>query len=216
MATRRQQHDVLADVLRPQLHQLRRLPDGPERAAELPAVDRQRQRHQLGRAMSRITNSTPRSERSPGGGPASSPAGSAGHVAYVERVVSPTRSSCPRTAGTATSPGRGSPARQRLAERLRPLQRRTPGNTARPTVTGTAKVGSTLTRLRAPGAPAPTLTYQWLADRVAIAGAPALVPSHRPRSARRSRCRSPASHARLRRASQPYLGRDRRRPARAC
>ncbi len=86
---RGQQPDVLADVQRPQLHQLRRLPDDPGRHVDRAPVGRHRHGLQLG---PRDGPTSPTSGRASGrwrGGTATHGGiGSSGHVAYVERVVS--------------------------------------------------------------------------------------------------------------------------------
>ena len=103
--------DVLADVLGPQLHQLRRLPDGPRGHAELAPVDRQRQRHQLGRRdEAHHRRPARRSARSPGGVPTTGPPAPPATWRTSSAWSTPTRSSCPRTAGAASSPGSASPA----------------------------------------------------------------------------------------------------------
>ncbi len=105
-----QRQDVLADVLRPQLHQLRGVPDGAQRAAERAAVVRWRQRDVLGHLDAARSPTAPRgSARSPGGRPTPGRPAPRGTSRTSSRSSPPTRSSSPRTAGAATSPGPWSP-----------------------------------------------------------------------------------------------------------
>ena len=80
---------VLADVLRPQLHQLRGVPDGPQRAAQRAAVVRAAATRRTGAPRCpQITDDVPRIGAVAWWKANNGPAGSAGHVAYVEQVVS--------------------------------------------------------------------------------------------------------------------------------
>ena len=126
-----------------------------------------------GRAMSRITNSTPAVGAVAWWKAGVKPAGSVGHVAYVERVVSANEIIVSQDSWggdfswariTRTSSGWPSGFIHFNDVRLQ--------NTVKPTITGTAKVGSTLTASRGTWNPTDaTLAYQWKADGVAIAGA---------------------------------------------
>ena len=126
-----------------------------------------------GRAMSSITNSTPAVGAVAWWKAGVKPAGSVGHVAYVERVVSASEIIVSQDSWggdfswariTRTTSGWPSGFIHFNDVRLQ--------NTVKPTVTGTAKVGSTLTAT--PGTWNPsgaTFGYQWSANGVAIAGA---------------------------------------------
>ena len=105
-----ERQDVLADVLRPQLHQLRGVPDGPQRDAERAARGRAAATRRTGapRCPS-ITDDTPRSVRSPGGRPTTARPAPPATSRTSSRSSPPTRSSSPRTAGAVTSPGPWSP-----------------------------------------------------------------------------------------------------------
>jgi surface antigen len=126
-----------------------------------------------GSAMSRITNGTPAVGAVAWWRAGVKPAGSAGHVAYVERVVSASEIIVSMDSWhgdfswarvTRTSGGWPSGFVHFNDVRLR--------NTVAPRVTGTAKVGSTLTVSPGTWTPTPTtLSYQWLAGGAAIAGA---------------------------------------------
>ncbi len=126
-----------------------------------------------GRAMSRITNSTPAVGAVAWWKAGVKPAGSVGHVAYVERVVSANEIIVSQDSWggdfswariTRTSSGWPSGFIHFNDVRLQ--------NTVKPTVTGTAKVGSTLTASRGTWNPTgATLAYQWRADGAAIVGA---------------------------------------------
>ena len=103
------------------------------------------------------------------------PAGSAGHVAYVEQVVSPDEIVVSQDSwggdfswARITRVG-GSWPSGFIHFHDAPLT-----NTVAPTVTGTAKVGATLTASTGVWTPAgPVIGYQWQADGVPIAGATA-------------------------------------------
>ena len=103
--------DVLADVLRPQLHQLRRLPDGQDAACRTSARGAAAATPQLGPAIPEITDQHARwSARSRGGRP-TSPAPAPPATSRTSSGSSPRpRSSSPRTAGAATSTGGRSPS----------------------------------------------------------------------------------------------------------
>ena len=103
----------------------------------------------------------------------SSPAGSAGHVGYVEQVVSPSEIivSMDWWGGDFTwariIKGGGS-----WPSGFIHFNDRKMASTAAPAVSGTAQVGATLTSSAATFTPAPdVVTYQWRANGVAIAGA---------------------------------------------
>jgi hypothetical protein len=103
----------------------------------------------------------------------SSPAGSAGHVGYVERVVSPTEIivSMDWWGGDFTwariIKGGGS-----WPSGFIHFNDRSMSTTAAPVVTGTAQVGATLTSSAATFSPDPSsVTYQWRADGIDIPGA---------------------------------------------
>ena len=126
-----------------------------------------------GRAMSRITNSTPAVGAVAWWKAGVKPAGSVGHVAYVERVVSASEIIVSQDSwggdfswARVTRTSGGWPSGFIHFNDLRLT------NTVKPTITGTAKVGSTLTASRGAWNPADaTLTYQWRANGVDIAGA---------------------------------------------
>ena len=103
----------------------------------------------------------------------SSPAGSAGHVGYVEKVVSPNEIivSMDWWGGDFTwariIKGGGS-----WPSGFIHFNDRTMATTTRPVVTGTARVGATLTSTAAAFSPEPSaVTYQWRASGVDIPGA---------------------------------------------
>lgn len=126
-----------------------------------------------GTKMSSITNGTPSVGAIAWWKAGVRPAGSAGHVAYVERVVSDDeiilsqdswRGDFSWTRVTRTGGGWPSGFVHFKDPRL--------VNTKAPAISGTPKVGSTLTA--SPGSWDPagaTLAYQWLQDGVAISGA---------------------------------------------
>ncbi len=126
-----------------------------------------------GRAMSRITNSTPAVGAVAWWKAGVKPAGSVGHVAYVERVVSANEIIVSQDSWggdfswvRVTRMNGGWPSGFIHFNDVR-LQ-----NTVAPTITGTAKVGSTLTVSRGTWNPTDaTFAYQWKANGVAIAGA---------------------------------------------
>src|SRR6478735_6423689 len=126
-----------------------------------------------GRAMSRITNSTPAVGAVAWWKAGVKPAGSVGHVAYVERVVSANEIIVSQDSwggdfswARITRTNGGWPSGFIHFNDVR-LQ-----NTVKPTITGTAKVGSTLTVSRGTWNPTDaTFAYQWKANGVAIAGA---------------------------------------------
>jgi surface antigen len=126
-----------------------------------------------GRAMSRITNGTPAVGAVAWWSAGVKPAGSVGHVAYVEKVVSANEIIVSQDSwggdfswARVTRTSGGWPSGFIHFNDLR-LQ-----NTQLPSITGVAKVGAMLTASRGSWNPADsTLAYQWKADGVAIAGA---------------------------------------------
>jgi surface antigen len=126
-----------------------------------------------GRAMSRITDSTPAVGAVAWWKAGVRPAGSAGHVAYVEQVVSANEIIVSQDSwggdfswARITRTGGGWPSGFVHFNDVRL------SNTVKPAITGAAKVGSTLTA--SPGTWSTTdaaYTYQWRADGVPIAGA---------------------------------------------
>jgi surface antigen len=98
-------------------------------------------------------------------------AGSAGHVAYVERVISPTEIVISEDSWGGDfhwrrlSEGRGWPSG------FIHFVDKTIDNTAKPTVTGTPQVGVPLTATPGAWDPVASVRYQWLADGVPIPGA---------------------------------------------
>ena len=151
-----------------------------------------------GRAMRRITDHAPM-VGAVAWWDAGDGVGSSGHVAYVEQVVSPTRSSSPRTAGAATSTGAS--ITQATAAAGRPASStsttKAVQNTDAPRDHRHAAVG-----VAAPAAarhldarPGTDVARQWLADGRAIAGRhrPDLHADRRRAAARRSRSRSTAT-----------------------
>ena len=167
-----ERQDVLADVLRSQLHQLRRLPDGqqwpPQRAA-------------VARAAAMRPTGARRCPRSPMMYPDvgavawwkanTGPAGSAGHVAYVEQVVSPDEVIVSQDSwngdfswATITRSSGNWPSG------FIHFNDQTLVNKTAPVVDGIAKVGAQLTAT--PGTWKPTdanVSYQWQADGQPIA-----------------------------------------------
>ena len=123
--------------------------------------------------MSRITNSTPAVGAVAWWKAGVKPAGSVGHVAYVERVVSANEIIVSQDSwggdfswARVTRTNSGWPSGFIHFNDVR-LQ-----NTVAPTITGTAKVGSTLTVSRGTWNPTgATFAYQWKANGAAIAGA---------------------------------------------
>lgn len=126
-----------------------------------------------GTAMGAITNSTPAVGAVAWWKAYVSPAGSAGHVAYVERVVSADEIIVSQDSwggdfswARITRTSRGWPSGFVHFNDARLI------NTVAPSVTGAAKVGSVLTA--SPGVWNPAgaaLTYQWRAEGVNVAGA---------------------------------------------
>ena len=126
-----------------------------------------------GTAMSPITDGTPAVGAVAWWRAYVSPAGSAGHVAYVEQVISPDEIIVSQDSwggdfswARITRTSKGWPSGFVHFNDV-PLT-----NTARPTITGTPRVGSVLTA--SPGTWNPgqvTVAYQWRADGAAIAGA---------------------------------------------
>ncbi|QNN53457.1 CHAP domain-containing protein [Nocardioides mesophilus] len=126
-----------------------------------------------GSAMASITDATPRVGAVAWWKAGVWPAGSAGHVAYVEQVVSATEIVVSQDSwggdfswARITKSGRGWPSGfvhfNDVALR----------STTGPTITGVAKVGSVLTATAGTWSPVtPTLSYQWLADGADIPGA---------------------------------------------
>ena len=129
-----------------------------------------------GVARSDITDQTPRVGAVAWWKAYVAPAGSAGHVAYVEKVISSTEIIVSQDAWngdfswariTKDSGGRWPSGFVHFKDV--PLR-----NVATPTVSGTAKVGSALTATGGTWNPADaTLTYQWRADGAAVSGATA-------------------------------------------
>ncbi len=101
------------------------------------------------------------------------PAGSVGHVAYVEQVVSSSEIVVSQDSwGGTFSWARITRSSGRWPSGFVHFHDATLRSTARPTVTGTAKVGSRLTATTAGWSPAPsTVRYQWRAGGTPIAGA---------------------------------------------
>ncbi len=137
-----------------------------------------------GTSMSRITNSTPTVGSVAWWRAGVSPAGSSGHVAYVEKVISADEIIVSQDSwggdfswARVTRASRGWPSGFVHFRDERQL------NTKAPTIAGTAKVGSVLTA--SPGSWDPsgaTFAYQWAQDGVYIPGATAptltLTPAH--------------------------------------
>ena len=171
-----------------------------------------------GSAMSRITNSTPAVGAVAWWKAGVKPAGSAGHVAYVEKVVSANEIIVSQDSWggdfswarvTRTSGGWPSGFIHFNDVRLQ--------NTVKPAITGTAKVGSTLTARRGTWSPTDAaFAYQWKANGVAIAGAtrttltPALA-----QVGKRITVQVTASHSGYA-SRRGDLGRHGRRPARSA
>ena len=168
------QDDVLADVLRPQLHQLRGVPDGAGGSAQHAPLVGWRQRHQLGH-RDEVDH-----QRHPAG--------------RVGRVVE--GRGLPRRLLRARGVRRAGRLRHRDHRVDGQLERRlllgaghqgdaragpaasstsrtcSSRNTAVPKVTGTAKVGSTLTATAGTWSVAgAAYAYQWMANGAAISGA---------------------------------------------
>lgn len=126
-----------------------------------------------GSSMGSITNGTPAVGAVAWWKAYVSPAGSAGHVAYVERVVSSSEIIVSQDSwggdfswARITRTSKGWPSGFIHFNDV-PLL-----NTARPTVTGAARVGSTLTASGGTWSQRDAaLTYQWLADGASITGA---------------------------------------------
>lgn len=126
-----------------------------------------------GTAMNRVTNGTPRVGAVAWWKAHVSPAGSSGHVAYVERVVSAGEIIVSQDSwggdfswARITRASKGWPSGFVHFNDVRQL------NTTAPAITGTPKVGSVLTA--SPGVWTPAgarFTYQWTQDSVNIAGA---------------------------------------------
>jgi len=150
-----------------------------------------------GTAMSRITNGAPAVGAVAWWKAHVSPAGSVGHVAYVERVVSANEIIVSQDSwggdfswARITRASKGWPSGFVHFNDVRQL------NTAVPAISGTSKVGSVLTA--SPGVWSPsgaTFTYQWTQDGVNIVGAtgPALTLT-RARLAKRIAVRVTATH----------------------
>jgi surface antigen len=104
-----------------------------------------------------------------------SPAGSAGHVAYVEKVVSPTEIIVSQDAwGGDFSWKRISRAAGGWPSGFVHFNDLSLRSTGRPTVLGTAKVGSTVRATTGTWSlPVAALSYQWLADGIPVSGATA-------------------------------------------
>ena len=198
---RAQPDDVLADVRRPQLHQLRRLPDGPERHAQRAAVARHRATpSNWGVAMSRHhRHHTRPSARSRGGAPGSPAPGRAARRLHREgRVVDrdrhlrglagPATSTGARSTRTGRAGRRASSTSSTSSRRAGSPPRRRRASTARRGRRRPARVPRPLRAGRA------TQSLQWLADGRADRRGDAPRPTRRPppTSARRSRCAAPA------------------------
>ena len=128
-----------------------------------------------GSAMSRITTSTPTVGSVAWWRAGVRPAGSAGHVAYVERVVSADEIIVSQDSWHGdfswTRVTRASSGWPSGFVHFADARRTAVGL---PSVSGTAKVGSTLTASRGAWSPtASTYRYQWLADGIALPGATA-------------------------------------------
>ena len=202
--------DVLADVLRPQLHQLRRLPAHPGRHVERAAVVRHRHRDNWGRAMADITDKAPAvgavawwRATCPGlARPATSPS--------WRRSSRPRRSSSARTPGAGTSTGAASSPAAQLAHRVHPLRRRRQGRREhRPPDGARARPGR-----RGPGATTGALErhrrrrLQWLVDGVEVPGATSRRFTPRPRDGRRTRLGPGHRHPSQLRPGRPRRPRD--------
>ena len=128
-----------------------------------------------GKFMSKITDQTPNVGAVAWWGRYSNGSGSAGHVAYVEKVVSPTeivisQDSWGGTFHWATL----TKASGRWPTGFIHFVDKTITPTVAPTITGTAQVGSTLTATAGSWSGGPTgYAYQWLADGTTISGATA-------------------------------------------
>ena len=213
-----QQPDVLADVLRPQLHQLRGLPDDQGRHAQRPALVGQRQRHNWGLAMRNITDQQPRvgavawwTRNVPG-------AGSGGHVAYVERVISPTEIVISEDSWGGDFHWRKLIARATgWPSGFIHFVDKAIDNTRQPTVAGTPQVGVAAHRdAGRRGSPWRPSTYQWLANGAPIAGATkaTYVPTADPARPHGRRTGHRDARRASRRAASPC--RPRLRSRRAC
>ncbi|WP_232676257.1 CHAP domain-containing protein [Nocardioides sp. R-C-SC26] len=136
-----------------------------------------------GYAMSRITDKVPAVGAIAWWDRGVSGAGSSGHVAYVERVVSPTEIVISEDSWsgdfhwrTIVNDGRGWPTG------FIHFVDQAVTNTSPPAVSGTPQVGSTLTATSGAWKPSGAYAYSWLADGVAVPGATAATftpgPSH--------------------------------------
>ena len=196
-----ERQDVLADVLRPQLHQLRRLPDGAQRTAQRAALVGRRQRDLLGHVGARRSPTTSRpSERWRGGRPTPVRPGRPATSRTSSGSSPTTRSSSPRTAGAATSPGRPSPAAAATGRAASSTSTTSRSSTRpRPVINGIAKVGAQLTATAGTWKPTDAkISYQWYADGKPIKKAHRRRPS---RSARKRLGPGPDGHARPRPSS---------------
>ncbi len=126
-----------------------------------------------GSAMSSITNSTPTVGSVAWWRAGVRPAGSAGHVAYVERVVSADEIIVSQDSWHGDfSWTRVTRASSGWPSGFVHFRDATQTSTGLPTVTGTSRVGSTLTASPGVWSPAaPVVSYQWMQNGVAIAGA---------------------------------------------
>jgi surface antigen len=126
-----------------------------------------------GSSMSSITNGTPAVGAVAWWKAYVSPAGSAGHVAYVEKVISPDEIIVSQDSwggdfswARITRTSKGWPSGFIHFNDV-PLS-----NTVKPSITGDLRVGSVLSASRGTWTPSDvTLTYQWRANGVAISGA---------------------------------------------
>ena len=126
-----------------------------------------------GTAMSRITDSTPTVGSVAWWRAGVYPAGSAGHVAYVERVVSPDEIIVSQDSwGGEFSWARITRDSKGWPSGFIHFNDKTLTNTARPRLTGVARVGATLTATRGTWTPSDVrTTYQWTVAGRPVSGA---------------------------------------------
>ena len=214
-----QQQDVLADVLRPQLHQLRRLPDGATAACPTPGRGPVAATRRTGAPRCpKITDNVPAVGAVAWWKANTGPAGSAGHVAYVEKVVSADEIIVSQDSwggdfswAVITKASGNWPSGFVHFNDVKLV------NKATPVVSGVAKVGAKLKATAGTWSPTDAkVSYQWYANGVAIPGATAVDPrrSTAAGSARRSGS-APPHQARLparRRDLRLHRGGPARRP----